>query len=312
LFGKYFVHNPTASHIRRASWAVTGLEAGSVMFAGGLTLLYLNPFWHFDDTGFLDWRVHWWNAAGEILMAAGLLTVALALLGSLAIMVSRATGLRTWPYTMASLMLFGAVVWIIPSGLIGDLDAHFEWNAADGFNVFRLQTKDEVSGTWRPVENSYLQWIVEIQLQPLLRGYFRLNDWQKMNGDVNIKLARIIPIAWPVALGSGGETLEDPDQTALMRAAVHGDLQTVKDLLADPPGVKPNSLDVNSLDQGGQSALILACQNPKTNPEVIKALLAAGANINLRSRNGYTALTWAQTRNNPEVSRILRRAGGKP
>ncbi|MFZ0319423.1 MAG: ankyrin repeat domain-containing protein [Candidatus Sulfotelmatobacter sp.] len=309
--------NPNASHIRRASWAVTGLEAGAALFTGGLTLLYLNPFWHFDESGFLDWRVHWWNAAGEILIATGLLTEALALLGSLAVIVSRGISRRTWPYTVACLLVFGAVVWIIPSGLTRDLDAHFEWNVADGFNVFRLQTLDDASAVWHPLENSTLRWMVEIQLQPLLRGYFKLNDWQKMNGDVNVKVARIIPIAWPVALGSGGETLEDPDQTALMRAAVLEDLKTVKELLADSAGSKinspdANSLGVDSLDQGGQSALILACQNPKTNPEIVKALLAAGANVNLRSRSGYTALTWAQTRNNAEVSRILRRAGGKP
>lgn len=304
--------NPTASHIRRASWAVTGLEAGAVVFAGGLTLLYLNPFWHFDQSGFIDWRVHWWNAAGEILMAAGLLTITLAFIGSLAVIVSRAADRRSWPYTVAVLLVFGAVVWVIPGGLMRDLDAHFEWNTADGFNVFRLQSWDEGSATWRRIDDSSLRWIVEIQLQPLLRGYFKLNDWQKMNGDIGIKVARIVPVAWPVALGSGGETLEDPDQTALMRAAVQGDLKTVKELLVDPPGIKANSLDVNSLDQGGQSALILACQNPKTNPEVVKALLAAGANVNLRSRSGYTALTWAQARNNAEVSRILRRAGGKP
>jgi hypothetical protein len=300
--------NPTATHLRRASWAVTGLEAGAVLFAGGLTLLYLNPFWHFDEAGFLDWRVHWWNAAGEVLIAAGLLTEALALLGSLAVILSRAAGRRSWPYTLAALLVFCAVVWLIPSGFIRDLDAHFEWNTADGFAVFRLQAWDNASGNWRPVENSALRWIVEIQLQPLLRSYFRLNDWPKMNGDVNLKVARIIPIAWPVALGSGGETLEDPDETALMRAAVQGDLKSVRQLLAEAT----SAASVNSLDQGGQSALILACQNPQTNSEVVKALLAAGANVNLRSRNGYTALTWANTRNNTEVSRLLRRAGGRP
>ena len=300
--------NPTATHLRRASWAVTGLEAGAVLFAGGLTLLYLNPFWHFDEAGFLDWRVHWWNVAGEVLIAAGLLTEALALLGSLAVILSRAAGRRSWPYTLAALLVFCAVVWLIPSGFIRDLDAHFEWNTADGFAVFRLQAWDNASGNWRPVENSALRWIVEIQLQPLLRSYFRLNDWPKMNGDVNLKVARIIPIAWPVALGSGGETLEDPDETALMRAAVQGDLKSVRQLLAEAT----SAASVNSLDQGGQSALILACQNPQTNSEVVKALLAAGANVNLRSRNGYTALTWANTRNNTEVSRLLRRAGGRP
>ena len=208
---------------------------------------------------------------------------------------------------MAALIVCCALVWVSPSGFIRDLDSHFEWNTADGFTVFRLQTWDQAAGAWRPMENSALLWMVEIQLQPLLRAYFKLNDWPKMNGDVNVRVARIIPIAWPVALGSGGETLEDPDQTTLMRAAVQGDLPTVKLLLTGA-----TSASVNSLDQGGQSALILACQNPKTNPEVVKALLASGANVNLRSRNGYTALTWAMARNNTEVSRLLRRAGGRP
>ena len=242
-----------------------------------------------------------------MLTGAGLLTGALALLGSLAVIVSRFAGRRSWPYVVAALIVCCAVVWVSPSGFIRDLDSHFEWNTADGFTVFRLQTWDQAAGAWRPIENSALLWMVEIQLQPLLRAYFKLNDWPKMNGDVNVRVARIIPIAWPVALGSGGETLEDPDQTTLMRAAVQGDLTTVKLLLTGA-----TSTSVNSLDQGGQSALILACQNPKTNPEVVKALLASGANVNLRSRNGYTALTWAMARNNTEVSRVLRRAGGRP
>jgi uncharacterized protein len=130
-----------------------------------------------------------------------------------------------------------------------------------------------------------------------------------MNGDVGVKVARVIPIAWLIALGSGGETLEDPDETPLMRAAVQGDLTTVHQLLTGP-----NSANVNALDQGGQSALILACQRGdlKTNADMVKALIAAGADVNLRSRNGYTALTWALARNNSEVSRVLRRAGGRP
>jgi hypothetical protein len=304
--------HPAALHLRRVSWAVTGLEAGALLFAGGLTLLYLNPFWHFDEAGLLDWRVHWWNTIGEILIAAGLLTEALALLGSFAVILSRAVGRKSWPYTLAGMVVSSAIIWVLPSGFIRDLDTHFEWNAADGFEVFRLQAWDPAAGNWRPIENSWLRWMVEIQLQPLLRGYFRLNDWPKMNGDLNIKVARVIPLAWPVALGSGGETLEDPDQTALMRAAVQGDVKAVKQLLAGIKSASTKSLDVNSLDQGGQSALILACQNPKTNPEVVKALIAAGANVNLRSRNGYTALTWALARNNSEVTRLLRRAGGRP
>lgn len=301
------MQNPNAKHIRRVSWAISGLEAGVVMFALGLTLLYLNPFWHFDEGGFLDWRVLWWNATATMLTAAGLLIVALALIGSVAVIVSRCAGRHPWPYGMAALLVVCTLVWIAPEGFTRNLDAHFEWNSADGFSVFRLQAWDEASGSWHPAGSSAVQSMVEVEIQPLLRNYFKLNDWQKMNGDVSLKLTRIIPVAWPVALGSGGETLEDPDQTPLMRAAAQGDVKTVRQLLTDGTGA-----GVNALDQGGQSALMLACQNPRTSPDLVKALIAAGANVNLRGRNGYSALAWAVARNNQEVSRLLRRSGARP
>jgi uncharacterized membrane protein YphA (DoxX/SURF4 family) len=55
----------------------------------GLALLYLNLFWHFDEREFVDWRAPWWNTTGEVLIAAGLLTEAWALVGSAALIVSR-------------------------------------------------------------------------------------------------------------------------------------------------------------------------------------------------------------------------------
>ena len=298
--------NPTASHKRRTRWALTGLEAGAVLFVAGLAALYLNPFWHFDEGGFLDHRVYWWNAAGEILTAAGLTLEAFALAGSAAVIVSRWFGRRSWPYVVVALLVLCAVVWVSPAGFTRTLDAHFEWNAADGFSTFRLQVWDEAGAAWRAEGNPVWQSIVETQIQPLLKNYFKLNDWEKMNGDVAVKVVRVIPIAWPIDLGSGGETLDDPDETDLMRAASQEDLKTVQRLLSGTRGAS-----VNALDQTGQTALILACQNPKANPDVVKALLAAGADVNLRSRSGYTALTWALARNNGEVSRLLRRAGGR-
>jgi hypothetical protein len=298
---------PTAKHNRRATWAVYALEAGALLFIAGLALLYFNPFWHFDDGGFLDRRVHWWNTAGQVLIAAGLVIEALALVGTVAVVVSRISGRQSWPYIVAALLVLCVVVWVSPSGFTRDLDAHFEWNSADGFNVFQLQAWDETGGTWRPTGSLLWQSTVGVQIQPLLRGYFKLNDWQKMNGDIGVKVVRIIPTAWPIELGGGGETLEDPDQTPLMQAAGQQDLKTVQLLLS-----ASGNTNVNALDQGGQTALILACQRPRANPEVVKALLAAGADPNLRSRTGYTALTWALARNNAEVSRLLRRAGGRP
>jgi hypothetical protein len=307
---------PSAKHIRRATWAITGLEAGALLLIAGLVVLYLNPYWHFDEGGFLDWRLRWWNVAGEGVIAAGFLIEALALVALAAVLVSRIAARRAWPYVIAALLVACTVVWISPAGFTRDLDAHFEWSLADGFSAFRMQVFDEAAGAWRPVGTQAWQSTIGIQIQPLLRGYFKLNDFQKMNGDIGVKVVRIIPIAWPVELGSGGETLEDPDETDLMRAAAQEDIKTVQQLLfvATGSGVNANAnaQGVNSLDQSGQTALILACRNAKANADVVKALLAAGADVNLRSRTGYTALTWAQVRNNTEVIHLLRRAGGRP
>lgn len=298
---------PSARHLRRTGLVVTSVEVGAVLFALGLTLLYLNPFWHFDTRGFLDPRLYWWNSVGEFLISAGMVIGSLAVIALVAALISRFSGRKRWPYYILFLLLIGAVVWILPLGLLRNMDAHFEWNSADGFTAFRVQDWDQSAQVWRPTDDMPLwHWIVEIQIQPLLRGYFSLNDWDKMNGDLTIKVARLLPIARPIALGSGGETLEDPDETSLMRASVAEDLKALQQQLDGEA-----KASVNELDQGGQSALILACQNPKPNPKVVQALISAGANVNLRARNGYTALGWALARNNAEVTRLLRTAGAR-
>lgn len=298
---------PKARHLRFTTWAITGLEIGAMLFVAGLLALYLNPFWHFDGGGFLDWRLYWWNAAGEILAAAGLLVEVLALMASIAVLISRLSKYSSWPYLIAGVVVFVALVWIATEGFATTAEARFEWNAADGFGSFRVQDADGDDGRLPRALEAVRQSIIQIQIQPLLRGYFRVNDWQKMNGEVEIRVARGVPAAWPVALGSGGETLEDPDETPLMLAAEQEDLKTIQTLLA-----AATKADVNALDQGGETALILACRSPGARAEVVKALLAAGADVNLRARNGYAPLTWALARNNSEIARLLRRAGGKP
>jgi hypothetical protein len=92
------------------------------------------------------------NAICEVLTAAGLLIGALALVGTVAVIVSRCAGRRSWPYGVAALLVVCALVWVGPEGFTRNLDAHFEWNSADGFNVFRLQAWDEAAGTWHPAE----------------------------------------------------------------------------------------------------------------------------------------------------------------
>lgn len=298
---------PKARHLRFTTWVITGLEIGAMLFAGGLLALYLNPFWHFDGGGFLDWRLYWWNAAGETMAAAGLIIEAVALIAAIAVLLSRFSKYSSWPYFVAGIVVFAGLVWVASEGFVTGAEARFEWNAADGLSAFRVQDPDGDEGRLPQALNAVRQSIIQIQIQPLLRGYFRVNDWQKMNGEVEIRVARGVPAAWPIALGDGGETLEDPDETPLMLAAEREDLKTMATLLA-----ASGKAEVNALDQGGETALILACRNPKASADVVKALLAAGADVNLRARNGYAPLTWALARNNSEIARLLRRAGGKP
>jgi hypothetical protein len=298
---------PKAKHRRFTTWSLAALELGAVLFAAGLIALYANPFWHFDNGGFLDWRVHWWNTGGEILTGAGLLIEAVALIATAAVLISRFARLSFWPYVIAAFAVLGIVFWIGMEGFATTQNVRFEWNAADGFTAFRVQSASDPAGARDSLLEGVQQAIIAVQIQPLLRGYFNVNDWQKMNGDIGITVVRAIPIAWPVALVSEAEGFQDPDETSLMRAADQQDLKTLQQLLTTA-----SRADVNALDQGGQTALILACRNPKANSEIVKALLAAGADVNLRARNGYAPLTWALARNNGEVVRILRRAGAKP
>jgi hypothetical protein len=288
------------------NWIVTGLEGGLALLVLGLLLLYLNPFWHLDATGFLDRRVYWWNYTGQAVAALGLLMLSLALVGSVAALVSRFFHTRpSWPYFVAALAVCGIVTWVGLDGFTRDFQAGFEWNAADGFNTFQLQGSEANAAPRLAAANLLWRTIIGLQVQPQLRGYFRVIDWQRANGHIGVSVVRIVPIAWPIGLGSEGELLEDPDETPLMQAAEKGDLKTVQQLLAA-------KADVNARDQTGETALIHACRNPHASVELVKALLAAGADLNIRSRNDYTALAWATARANNPVVQLLRKAGARP
>jgi len=82
----------------------------------------------------------------------------------------------------------------------------------------------------------------------------------------------------------------------LTNAVTSGDEQAVSALLA-------NGADVNETTGGGQTALILAVIFGRTN--LIKLLMKAGADPQLRDNLGLNALEWAQRRGLTEVVAIL-------
>lgn len=82
----------------------------------------------------------------------------------------------------------------------------------------------------------------------------------------------------------------------LTNAVTSGDEQAVSALLA-------NGADVNETTSGGQTALILAVIFGHTN--LVKLLMKAGANPQLRDNLGLNAVEWAQRRGLTEVVAIL-------
>lgn len=293
----------TPSPHPRTNWIVIGIEIAPVLAVAGFILLNANPFWHLNEAGFLNPRVHGWNFVAEALIALGVFILVLSLTALIGALLSRCFACRPfWPYIPAFLALAGAVAWLGQDGFTRDFDTRFEWSSADGFTLFQLQPaqaseSSSIKPTWQSA--------VGLQVEPQLRGYFHVVDWQRVKGHIGVRVTRWIPVAWPIGLGQEGESLEDPDETPLMQAADKGDLKTLQQLLADKP-------DLNARDQSGQTALIHACRNPRATPSMIQALVSAGADINIRSRNDYTALGWATARGNTAVIQLLRRAGARP
>jgi hypothetical protein len=82
----------------------------------------------------------------------------------------------------------------------------------------------------------------------------------------------------------------------LTNAVTSGDEQAVSALLA-------NGADVNATTSGGQSALILAVIFGHTN--LVKLLMKAGADPQLRDNLGLNAVEWAQRRGLTEVLAVL-------
>ena len=69
-------------------------------------------------------------------------------------------------------------------------------------------------------------------------------------------------------------------------------------------------MDVDQVDEGGRTALLLAAFNGHL--QVVKILIQRGANVNHRDGVGRTALMYASTGPSPEVTRQLLSAGADP
>jgi RNA polymerase sigma factor (sigma-70 family) len=86
----------------------------------------------------------------------------------------------------------------------------------------------------------------------------------------------------------------------LWLAAKSGDMSRLQAALA-------GNVDVNALDANGQTALILAIQHNHT--DIVRVLLAHGANPNMADSRGFTPLRAARSRGNLAILAALERNG---
>jgi ankyrin repeat protein len=86
-------------------------------------------------------------------------------------------------------------------------------------------------------------------------------------------------------------------------AVEQGEVQEVKKLLQ----VNPNL--VNAPDKYGETPLYNATHGRKNGLQVAAVLLAAGADVNAKEKNGFTPLYWAAWEGDPEMVKLLL-AGG--
>jgi ankyrin repeat protein len=80
-------------------------------------------------------------------------------------------------------------------------------------------------------------------------------------------------------------------------AVLDGDIHTVRWLL--DKGVNANDVEPAT----GGTPLMLACSRSK--PEVVKALLEGGADVELMDRSGHDAIAFAHTRNDQAITALV-------
>jgi ankyrin repeat protein/mono/diheme cytochrome c family protein len=103
-----------------------------------------------------------------------------------------------------------------------------------------------------------------------------------------------------VSRGADVKARSKRGETALADAAARGDVEAVKLLLE-------KGADANARDYRGYTPLMQAAQYDRDSPEIVRALLAHGANVNAMAE-GQTPVSMAARRGDTELARLLREA----
>jgi ankyrin repeat protein len=95
--------------------------------------------------------------------------------------------------------------------------------------------------------------------------------------------------------------------TALIPACHYGHVETVRELLK-------TKIDIDHVNNLGWTALLEAVilgDGGPAHTEIVRLLVAAGANVNITDRQGVTPLQHARNRNFQTIAAILARAGAR-
>jgi ankyrin repeat protein len=98
---------------------------------------------------------------------------------------------------------------------------------------------------------------------------------------------------------------DDDNNPPVTWAAVAGNAEAVNAML---PGTK----NINTTNiRAGMTPLMWATYNEHDNPQIIQAFLDKGADVNIKAKDGSTALSWAMKKGNTETVALLKKAGAK-
>lgn len=186
--------------------SVVVFAAGVAVFAVGLTVLHLNPYWRLEpnSTGAIDHRALLCSGIGHLIVGVGLLCV----IGGATVAIVQRLGSVLRPkkvyWSIVILAAFLTLAWLLTSGFLEYYRASFHWESATGTTVLNITSSDH------DFSNPLWQRIVGWQIEPDIDGYCRIGAMlDSTDGAVTITVIRIVPGVMSVQLGGGGESLRN-------------------------------------------------------------------------------------------------------